>query len=174
MKKYFVTLLAAFSMFSLGANAGDVGIIDVDQIMKESAVMRDIQSKIEKKQDEYQKQVQKKQEELESEQKRIEGKRSLLSKEAFDKETEAFEKKLDDLKTFVDKRQNSLKKASIDAMSKVNDKVKDIIADIAKEKNLDVIVPASQTLYYKDGLEVTEEVLAKLNKKITKVDVKFE
>ncbi len=167
-------MLAAFSMFSLGANAGDVGIIDVDQIMKESAVMRDIQSKIEKKQDEYQKQVQKKQEELESEQKRIEGKRSLLSKEAFDKETEAFEKKLDDLKTFVDKRQNSLKKASIDAMSKVNDKVKDIIADIAKEKNLDVIVPASQTLYYKDGLEVTEEVLAKLNKKITKVDVKFE
>ncbi len=174
MKKYFVTLLAAFSMFSLSANAGDVGIIDVDQIMKESAVMRDIQSKIEKKQDEYQKQVQKKQEELESEQKRIEGKRSLLSKEAFDKETEAFEKKLDDLKTFVDKRQNSLKKASIDAMSKVNDKVKDIIADIAKEKSLDVIIPASQTLYYKDGLEVTEEVLARLNKKITKVDVKFE
>lgn len=174
MKKYFFTFLAAFSIFSLAANAGDVGIIDVDQIMKESTVMRDIQSKIEKKQDEYQKQVQKKQEELESEQKRIESKRNLLSKEAFDKETDTFEKKLDDLKTFVDKKQNSLKKASIDAMSRVNDKVKDIIADIAKEKGLDVIIPASQTLYYKDGLEVTEEVLIRLNKKITKVDVKFE
>lgn len=161
-------------MLSLSANAGGIGVIDVDQIMKESSVMRDIQSKVEKKQDDYQKQVQKKQDELEAEQKRIEGKRNVLSKEAFEKETTAFEQKLDDLKTFVDKKQNSLKKASMEAMSKVNDKVKDIISDIAKEKDLDIIAPASQTLYYKDNLDITEEVLGKLNKKITKVDVKFE
>jgi len=174
MKKYFVTFFAAFSLLSIGANAGNIGIIDVDKIMNESSVMRDIQSKIEKKQDEYQKQVQKKQEELESEQKRIEGKKNILSKEAFEKETTAFEKKLDDLKTFVDKKQNSLKKASMEAMGRVNDKVKDIIADIAKEKDLDVITASAQTLYYKDSLDVTNEVLEKLNKKITKVDVKFE
>jgi Skp family chaperone for outer membrane proteins len=174
MKKYLVTLLAAFSLASLSANAGGVGIIDVEQIIKESSAMRDIQSKIEKKQDEYQKQVAKKQDELESEQKRIEGKKNVLSKDAFQKETDAFEKKLDDLKTFVDRKQNSLKKASMEAMSKVNDKVKDIISDIAKEKDLDVITPASQTLYYKDELDVTEEVLKRLNKKIVKVDVKFE
>jgi Skp family chaperone for outer membrane proteins len=74
----------------------------------------------------------------------------------------------------LNKKQNSLKKASLDSMSKVNDKIKDIIAEIAKEKEFDVIVPASQTLYYKDGLDVSDEVLKKLNKKITKVDVKFE
>lgn len=174
MKKYFITSFTTFFMLSLSANAGGIGVIDVDQIMKESSVMRDIQSKVEKKQDDYQKQVQKKQDELEAEQKRIEGKRNVLSKEAFEKETTAFEQKLDDLKTFVDKKQNSLKKASMEAMSKVNDKVKDIISDIAKEKDLDIIAPASQTLYYKDNLDITEEVLGKLNKKITKVDVKFE
>ena len=53
-------------------------------------------------------------------------------------------------------------------------KIKDIIADIAKDKDLDVIVPAAQALYYKDELDITEEVLGKLNKKITKIDVKFE
>lgn len=174
MKKYFITCLAAFSLFSLTANAGGIGIIDVEKIIKESSAMRDIQSKIEKKQDDYQKQVEKKQSELEAEQKRIEGKRNVLSKEAFEKETVAFEKKLDELKTFVDKKQNSLKKASMDAMGKVNDKVKDIISDIAKEKDLDVITPAAQTLYFKDDLDVTDEVLKRLNKKITKVDVKFE
>ncbi len=174
MKKYFLTCLTAFSLFSLSANAGGSGIIDVEKIIKESSAMRDIQSKIEKKQDEYQKEVAKKQSDLESEQKRIEGKRSVLSKDAFEKETASFEKKLDDLKTFVDKRQNSLKKASMEGMSKVNDKIKDIISDLAKEKDLDVIIPASQTLYYKDELDVTDEVLKKLNKKITKVDVKFE
>lgn len=174
MKKYFITLFAAFSLLSLSANAGNIGVIDVDKIMNESLVMRDIQSKIEKKQDEYQKQIQKKQEELESEQKRIESKKNILSKEAFEKETNAFEKKLDDLKTFVDKKQNNLKKASMEAMSKVNEKVKDIIDGVAKEKKLDVIIAAAQTLYHEESLDVTNEILEKLNKKITKVDVKFD
>ena len=59
-------------------------------------------------------------------------------------------------------------------MGKVNDKIKDIIADIAKEKDFEVIIPSSQTLYYKDALDISNEVLKKLNKKITKADVKFE
>ncbi len=59
-------------------------------------------------------------------------------------------------------------------MGKVNDKIKDIIADISKEKDLDVIMPSAQALYYKDELDISEEVLTRLNKKITKADVKFE
>lgn len=174
MKKHLLISSAIFALFAFNANAGGIGVLDVEKIVKESSAMRDIQSKVSKKQDEYQKEVTKKQNELESEQKRIEGKKNVLSKEAFEKETKAFEKKIDDLKTFVDKKQNSLKKASMDSMSKVNDKVKDIIAEISKEKELDVIVPASQTLYYKDELDISAEVLKRLNKKITKLDVKFE
>ncbi len=174
MKKSFLTIFAVSALISFNASAAGIGVLDVEKIVKESSAMRDIQKKISNKQDEYQKEVTKKQDELESEQKRIEGKRNVLSKEAFEKETKAFEKKIDDLKTFVDKKQNSLKKASMDSMGKVNDKIKDIIADIAKEKDFEVIIPSSQTLYYKDALDISDEVLKKLNKKITKADVKFE
>jgi outer membrane protein len=173
MKKTLL-VAAAFALASINANAGGIGILDVEKIVKESSAMRDIQSKVTKKQDEYQKEVTKKQNELEADQKRIEGKKNVLSKEAMEKESKSFEKKVDDLKTFVDKKQNSLKKASLDSMSKVNDKIKDIIAEISKEKELDVIVPAAQTLYFKDELDISDEVLKRLNKKITKVDVKFE
>jgi outer membrane protein len=174
MKKNLLITAAIFALFSFNAQAGKVGILDVEKIVKESLAMRDIQSKISKKQDEYQKEVSTKQKTLEAEQKKIEGKRSVLSAEAFEKETAAFEKKVDDLKTYVDRKQNSLKKASLESMGKVNDKIKDIIADLSKENDFDVIVPASQTLFYKDSLDVSEEVLKRLNKKITKVDVKFE
>jgi len=173
MKK--TLLIAAVStLFAFNASANTIGILDVEKIVKESAAMRDIQSKVSKKQDEYQKEVTKKQEVLEAEQKKIEGKKNVLSKEAFDKEVAGFEKKVDDLKTFVDRKQNSLKKASLDAMSKVNDEIKTIIADISKEKSLDLIVPAAQTLYYKDELDISNEVLKRLNKEVTKVKVSFE
>ena len=174
MKKSFITLTAICALFSFSASAGSIAVLDVEKIVKESTAMRDIQGKVTKKQDEYQKDVTKKQKELEAEQKKLEGKKDLLAKEAFEKEMKKFEGKVDDLKTFVDKKQNSLKKASMDSMSKVNDKIKDIIAEISKEKDIDLIVPTSQTLFYKDEMDISAEVLKRLNKKITKVDVKFE
>jgi outer membrane protein len=173
MKKLTI-LTAFFALFSFNAFAGGIGILDVEKIVKESVAMKDIQNKVSKKQDEYQKEVTKKQTGLEAEQKKLEGKKNVLSKDALEKEVATFEKKVEDLKTFVDKRQNALKKASMDGMGKVNDKIKDIIADISKEKDLDIILPSAQALYYKDGLDISADVLGRLNKKITKVDVKFE
>lgn len=161
-------------LFSIESKAGTIAVLDVDQIIKESYAMRDIQAKITKKQDEYQKEVSEKQDKLEKEQKKIESKKSILSQEAFEKESENFDKKIDELKTFVDKKQNSLKKASMEAMSKVNDKIKSIITQIAKEKGYEIIIPSSQTLHYNDELEITSEVLSRLNKSIKKVEVKFE
>lgn len=170
-----IVLTILFAIFTIAnSNASSIGILDLEKIIKDSKAMRDIQNKVNKKQDEYQKEVSKKQTDLENEQKTIEAKKSVLSKEGFEKEVQKFEKKVDDLKTFVDRKQNSLKKASMESMSKVNENIKEIIGEIAKDKSFDVIIPASQTVYYADALDITEEVLKKLDKMITKVEVKFE
>ncbi len=176
MKKSLLiaSIVSAFFVANASSQAAEVGILDVEKIVKESTAMRDIQKKISAKQDEYQKEVDKKQKELEKEQKAIESKKSALSQEAFDAKTKDFQKKIDDLKTYVDKKQNILKKASIDGMGKVNDEIKEIIADLVKEKGYTVVVPASQTLYYQDDLDISDEVLKRLNKKVTKVKVSFE
>jgi outer membrane protein len=174
MKKGFIALALYFLTSQNIALASQFGVLDVDKIIQESSAVVDIQKKVDTKKIGYEAEINKKQSQLESEQKKLEDKKITLSKEAFEKEIKNFEKKVDDLKTYIDRKQNSLKKASIDAMSKVNDKVKTIVSDIAKEKELDVIIPTSQTLYFKDELDITAEVLSQLNKKITKVDVKFE
>lgn len=172
-KAIFASIIASFLVTS-EAMSSQIGVLDVDKIIQESTAVIDIQKKVDAKKSAYEAEINKKQSQLESEQKKIEDKKSTLSKEAFDKEVKNFEAKVEDLKTYIDRKQNSLKKASIDAMSKVNDKVKNIVTEIAKDKKLDVIIPSSQTLYYKDELDITSEVLSSLNKKITKVDIKFE
>jgi len=174
MKKNFIALAAVFTLLSLNANAANIAVLDVEKIVKESVAMVDIQKKVTKKQEEYQKEVNAKQKELEAEQKKLEGKKTVLASDAFEKEMKKFEGKVDQLKELVDKKQNSLKKASVDAMGKVNDDIKTIIAELSKEKSLDLIVPAGQTLFYKDEMDVSAEILKRLNKKVTKVNVKFE
>jgi Skp family chaperone for outer membrane proteins len=96
------------------------------------------------------------------------------SQDSLQKETKAFEEKVDNLKTFVDKKQESLKNASLTAMNKVNDVMKAIVTDISKEKQFDVVIPASQVIYFQEHTDITSEVLAILNKKINKVEIKFE
>ncbi len=174
MNKRLLLISAVLAMISLNANASEIAILDVEKIVKESSAMRDIQSKVSKRQAEYQKDVDKKQKTLEVEQKRIEGKKSLLSKEALEKEVTEFDKKVEDLKQFVDSKQNTLKKASLEAMSKVNEKIKEIMSEIAKEKKIDVVIPANQAIHYDEKLDISSEVLEKLNKKLTKIEVKFE
>jgi len=176
MKHKITILLASFAtLFAINAAcAGEIGVLDIEKIAKESKAVADVQNKVTKKQDEFQKEINKKQAELESDQKKLESKKNILSKEAFEKEQKEFEKKIDALKAFVEKKQASLKKASADGMAKINDKMKDIVADIAKEKQLTIIFPISQVAFSVDSLDISSEVITKLNKDVTKVDVKFE
>ncbi len=174
MKKFTAILFASMFCLNFAASAGNIAIIDVEDVLKNSSVMKDIQNKVTKKQDEYQKEVNQKQSALEAEEKSLSKKKNVLTKEAMETEAKNFEKKVVSLKEFVDQKQNILKKASLDSIGKVNEKIKEIIAQISKEKDLDLILPASQVLYYRDEMDISEEVLKNLNKKITKSDIKFE
>ena len=82
--KFFTIASIAFLTIN-SASASNIAILDLEKIIKDSKAMRDIQAKVNKKQDEYQKEVSKKQSDLESEQKTIEGKKSVLSKDGFEK-----------------------------------------------------------------------------------------
>jgi len=171
-------LVAITSIFiAFGANSAfaeeKIAILDIEKIAKEAKAVLSIQKLVSKKQDQFQIEINKKQDVLEADQKKIEAKRNILSKEAFDKEQNAFAKKVEDLKEFVAQKQTSLKKASAEAMEKVNDKMKDVVEDIAKEKQITLILPASQVIFSVDGLDITDEVLVKLDKKISKVSVNF-
>jgi outer membrane protein len=172
--KNLVLLTAFFSFIGFAsANATNVAILDIENIVKNSLVMKDIQGKISKKQTEFQKEIDKKQSQLEAENKKLESKKSILAEDAYAKEQATFDKKVGELRDHLEKRQNSLKKASAESLSKVNEKIKEIIVELSKEKKFDIVIPSSQTLYYDETIDISSEVLKRLNKKITKVDVKF-
>lgn len=171
----FVLLCAVTIFTNLSiAKAENIAVLDLDNVIKNCDAMKDAQKKLTKKQAEFQKEVDAKQAALESEGKKLNSKKSTLTKEAFDKEQEKFSEKVDTLKKLVDQRQNTLKKASVDTLSKLNDKVKDVIEGIKEEKKLDLILSGSNVIFYRDSLDISSEVLKGLNKKISKIEIKFE
>ncbi len=175
--KSFAVLLATLFLTLTLATAGDahatnIAVVDLESVLKNCDAMKDAQQKISKKQAGFQKEIDKKQEALEKESKQISAKKGVLSDDAFNKEQEKFSKKVDDLKELVNSRQDALKKYSLDVITKVNDKIKEVVDEIKEEKKLDLIITAGSTIYYQDELNISEDVLKKLNKKISKIDVK--
>ncbi len=177
MKKLsvFITILAIllpFSAFSQEGNA-QFATIDIDRISKEAKVVKDIAKQIKNKRDNYQKEITKEERSLEKEKDKLEAKKSVLSEEALKKEHLAFFKKVEKLKKDANKKDKILKDAYTKSIAKVNDIVGEIVDEVAKEKKLLLVLPSSQVVYSVKGLDITEEVIDRLDDKISRIKVRF-
>ena len=169
-----ISLFFAFNnSFAQGTNL-NIAIIDSEEILSKSLAAKDIDEKISKQGKIYQKQIDDRKNLLEKEYKKIEAKHSTLSEEEFKKENDKISKKINALGEDITAKQKSLKKAYNNAIIEFDKKINAILKDISKEKNLDLILTSSQTPYYQDKLDISAEVLKRVNKEIKTIQIKFE
>ena len=71
------------------------------------------------------------------------------------------------------KKRVSLDKAFNQALSDIQKNVTTIITEIAKERQIALVVPASQTMYFDPQMNVSAEVLARLNKRLPSLKLAF-
>lgn len=175
MKKNLFTpiLFLIFFAFVANAQAQNIAVVDVERVQKESLAMQNIKAKIKIQQTKYQTEINKNEVGLKEEETRLEGRKKLLSETAFNTEYKQFLERVAVLQKEALKKEAILKQASNNALKKVNDELTIIIAEVAKEKNLDLILPVTQTLHFSQTLDISNEILDRLNKKLPKVEVKF-
>ena len=70
-------------------------------------------------------------------------------------------------------KEAQLNKAFSEALTQIQEKVTEIVAEIAKEKNFQLAIPKAQALYAADGLEITDDVLKRLDQKLPELRVNF-
>ncbi|MBI1275430.1 hypothetical protein GC177_05605 [bacterium] len=150
-----------------------VAVLNLKKIMDESTATKSIRSQIEKKSDEYKKSIAKDEERLRARDKELAEKRSTMSAEAFEKERRNFQAELQKVQLDVQKKRVQLDRAYGEALGKVNDVVSGIVKDMAKENGFAITFPASQIIFYADFLDITNEVLKRLNQKLGDVKVEI-
>lgn len=166
--------LAAFSSAQAADAAGKVAVIDLQKIMKESKATVSIHDQVEKKRDQFQKDITKDEERLKKRDKELGEKHNVLSPEAFDKERKDFAKDVEGVQRGVQKKRIQLDRAYAKAMSEVQAQISEIVKGIAKENGISITFPASETLFYAENLDITDQVLKQLDQKLPKVTVKIE
>lgn len=168
----FATAVAAALPAQAEGNA--IAVVNIQRIMHDASAAKSATEQLESKQKSFQAELKKKDDALQKEEQELAKQKSVLSKEAFEEKTRSFRGKVTDIQKEVQSKKALLDNAYARALADIQKAVTDIIAELAKEKGFTVAIPASQLLYAEEKLDISEEVLSRLNKKLPKLNVKFE
>ncbi len=166
--------LIAFAFAATPAKAEQtIAVVDIAKIMKEAKAANSVKDQVEAKQKSYQAEANKKEKELQDANQELAKQRSILSQEAFEDKLIEFRKTVSTAQREDQKKRIDLNKAQAQAVDTIQNTVGEIVTEIAKEKSISVVMPNIPLLYYKPEMDITAEVLGRLDKKLPKVTVNF-
>lgn len=139
-------------------------VIDLDLIRREAAVFKDVRAQIIKYHEGLQAENKKDEEKLRNESQELARKRTILSPDAFADERRKFEQRLEDVQRVVQDRKRGLDRVQEEAMRKVGRALTRVITDMAKQLRLTLILRKDQTFFVANQLDITGEVLKRLDK----------
>jgi len=171
---FAATALIAYSPLALAEGTNTIAVVNIQQIMKDSTAAKSVREQLEGKQKSFQADITKKEESLKKEDQELAKQRNVLAKDAFETKARAFRTKATDVQKEVQSKKTLLDNAFERSLNEIQKTTTDIIAELSKEKGFAVAVPTSQILYADSKLDISAEVLERLNKKLPKLDVKFE
>lgn len=155
------------------AEGSKYAIVNVQAIMKDAKAAQSARDQLKAKQQQFQDQISKTEKELQKQDQELEKQRTILSQEAFEKQVKEFRKKAADAQKDVQDKRVNLSKAFDASLAEIQASVTQILNEMANERGFDLVVPSSQVLFYNPSLDISGEVLKRLNDKLPSLKVKF-
>lgn len=148
-----------------------IAVIDVQRILVDALAVKNIRDQITKFGTEFEKEIEKERTEIRTANQELARQRTILAPESFAEKRRKFEQRVVEVQRLVQQRQRELDKSRNEAMGVVNKSYTGIVWKIANERNLAVILRKSQTAYAIPTLDITKQVLARLDKELPTVKV---
>ena len=144
-------------------------VIDYQRILRDAAAAQNIREQIEARRKVYQEEISKEEQRLHEADKAFAEQRSVLSPEAFAEKRRGFEKEVAQVQRLVQERRRELDRMSAAALNQVKEALIEIVTSIAEERGFNLVLPSSEVLFFSRSLDLTEEVLAKLDARLPRV-----
>jgi outer membrane protein len=155
-----------------GKKVERIAIVDMQKVEKDSIAVKALLVDLEKKEKYYQDLIKKMENDISNKRDEIESKRNIWSSQKIEDERKKAENMINDYQSKVTNFANNMDSIKNSALNEINAVMKDVIGDIGKDQNFDIVMPSNVLMYYGDNVsDVTDAVVSKLNKKIKKVDI---
>lgn len=173
--RLFISLfaLSTMAMANQAAAETNIGIVNTQKIMHESKAAQSVRTQLQAKKKEFQAALDAKEKQLLAEDQALAKQQGSVEKAAFEQKVKDFRAKAAAAQREVEQKRQQVDKALAGALENIQATVIGIVKEIAAEKKLNVVVSSAAVLYTDPALDITDEVLNRLNSKLPNVTVKF-
>ena len=154
----------AFAEESLANVPLKILVVDIPNVLSRSKAAQDIQKQLEEQRRSYQSQIASQEEKLRSAQVELDRQRGVLSADAFEKKQKEFRDQIASVQKGVQEKKGTLEGGFNQSMGELRKAVVTVVAEIAKERKATLVLANQQVVLVEKTLDITDEVLEKLNK----------
>lgn len=151
--------------------APTIAVIDMQRIMQESKAVQSIQQQINQQRSQYQSELSNKEKELREADEALARQRTILSSEAFKKKRQELEQRIGELQRDIRTRKKELDQNYGEAMEKVQNRLIQIVQEIASDRNVDLVLNKATLVLVRPQMEITDIALKRLNRQLSSVNV---
>ena len=147
-------------------------VIDYQRILLDSAASKSIAEQMDVRRKSFQDEISKEEQRLHEAERALAKQASILSDEAREAKRKEFEGELAGLRELATERRKQLEDVSAEAVNEVKAALIEIVTGIAEERGFNLVLPSSQVLFFARQIDLTEEVLSKLDARLSEVAVR--
>ena len=142
-----------------------IGLIDLDGVLRQSSGTAKVRQLLDEQRLTFQEEFTQREAELQATEKALQADRELLSEDAFNERLKAFEDEVAEVQRQIQYRRQALDRAFQEAQRNLRGLALDIVKQIASERKLDLVLSQESALIFLPTLNISEEVLARLDER---------
>lgn len=170
---FFLTCVLAAPVHAADGGASFV-VIDIEALISESDAGKSLQDQLKKKRDAFQKEFSDREKELGEKEKSIIKQKNELSPEELNKQRQAFESDLLETRKLFQERRTALDKGLAAAMQTLRGEIVKASAEEAEEGGYKAIFLRESVVIVEKELDITKQVMDRLNKRIKTIPLNVE
>ena len=181
MTKILRSLFAVFLFIGLITTMSGVAsaetsfaVVDVQKILTESKAAQSIQRQVQAEREKLQSEFSGYEKNLRDSEEKLIAERANMDPADFQQQRDDFQKQLQETGAIVQNKKRKLEKALVTATSQLRDDVLEIVAEMSETNGIDVVMTRQNIVLVAKSLDLTNEVMDKVNAKTTSIPLQIE
>ena len=148
-----------------------VAVIDYQRVMRDARAARSVREQLEARRRQFQEEISSQEQRLHLADRELAQQRNSMDPETFAERRREFEAEVAEVQRLVQQRRRQLDRASSEALDRVKQALIEVVTGMAEEMGFNLVLPASEVLFFGRRLDLTEQVLARLDEALPTVAI---
>ena len=151
-----------------------IGLADLNGILRAADANKKVRDLLDTQRQKFQDEFSVVEAELQQTERDLMSKRELLSADEYDKQIKAFQQRVTQLQQDIQRKRQAIDNAYQKAQADIRSEALSIIAEIAREMKLELVLNRDSSLIFLPHLNISDEVLTRLNERTKNARIEIE